>query len=46
VTLVLRMAFYSDKWWLLSHIQHSFVLCDETGNSELVMTAKDNAYVR
>ena len=35
------MALYDDKWWLLSHIQHSFVFSDDTGNSELVMTARD-----
>lgn len=35
------MALYDDKWWLLSHIQHSFVFSDDTGNSEMVITARD-----
>eukprot|EP00095_Tigriopus_kingsejongensis_P012344 snap_masked-scaffold198_size266703-processed-gene-0.14 protein:Tk12344 transcript:snap_masked-scaffold198_size266703-processed-gene-0.14-mRNA-1 annotation:"target of rapamycin complex 2 subunit mapkap1-like" len=35
------MALYDDKWWLLSHIAHSFVLSDETGSSEQVMTPQD-----
>ncbi len=38
------MALYDNKWWLLSHIQHSFVLSDDTGNSELVMTGRDAAF--
>ena len=27
------MALYDNKWWLLSHIRHSFLLSDETGNA-------------
>ena len=37
------MALYDDKWWLLSHISHSFVLSDDTGNAELVMNGRDAA---
>ncbi|TRY77863.1 hypothetical protein TCAL_08135 [Tigriopus californicus] len=35
------MALYDDPGWLLSHIAHSFVLSDETGACEQVMTAQD-----
>ncbi len=38
------MALYDDKWWLLSHIQNSFVMCDDSGNSELVFAASDRAF--
>ncbi len=38
------MALFDDKWWLLSHIQHSFVLSDETGMAELALTDKDSAF--
>ena len=31
------MALYDNPLWLLSHIRHSFVVSDDTGNSELVM---------
>ena len=27
------MALFDNKWWLLSHIRHSFLLSDETGNA-------------
>jgi hypothetical protein len=40
------MALYDDPFWLLSHIAHSFVLSDETGNSELVLTAQDAKFVK
>ncbi len=38
------MSLYADKWWLLSHIQHSFTISDSTGHSEQVMTASDKAF--
>ena len=31
------MALYDNPLWLLSHIRHSFVVSDDTGNSELDM---------
>ena len=40
------MALYDDPIWLLSHINHSFVLSDETGNSELVLNSRDAKQLR
>lgn len=40
------MALYDNKWWLLSHIQHSFLLSDDTGNTEMVFTRNDENKVR
>ncbi|GFS72957.1 target of rapamycin complex 2 subunit MAPKAP1 [Nephila pilipes] len=31
------MAFYDDRKFLLSHIHHSFITCDDTGMCEMVM---------
>lgn len=31
------MAFYDDKRFILSHIRHSFITCDDTGMCETVM---------
>ncbi|XP_054157988.1 target of rapamycin complex 2 subunit MAPKAP1-like [Oppia nitens] len=31
------MAFYDDKSFILSHIRHSFITCDDTGMCEMVM---------
>ena len=31
------MALYDNPLWILSHIRNSFVVSDDTGNSELVM---------
>ncbi|CAG2109000.1 unnamed protein product [Medioppia subpectinata] len=31
------MAFYDDKRFILSHIRHSFITCDDTGMCEMVM---------
>lgn len=31
------MAFYDDKKFILSHIRHSFITCDDTGMCEMVM---------
>lgn len=33
----MKMAFYDDKKFLLSHIRHSFITCDDTGMCEMVM---------
>ena len=33
------MALYDNPLWILSHIRNSFVVSDDTGNSELVMAA-------
>lgn len=31
------MAFYDDPKFILSHIRHSFITCDDTGMCEMVM---------
>jgi hypothetical protein len=31
------MAFYDDQKFILSHIRHSFITCDDTGMCEMVM---------
>lgn len=31
------MTFFDDKTFLLSHIRHSFITCDDTGMCEMVM---------
>jgi hypothetical protein len=31
------MAFYDDRKFILSHIRHSFITCDDTGMCEMVM---------
>lgn len=31
------MAFFDDKKFLLSHIRHSFITCDDTGVCEMSM---------
>jgi hypothetical protein len=33
------MALYDNPLWILSHVRNSFVVSDDTGNSELVMGA-------
>ena len=40
------MALYDDKCWLLSHIRHSFIHCDDTGNAEQVFHNNENQLVR
>ena len=32
-----KMALYDNPLWILSHIRNSFIVSDDTGNSELVM---------
>ena len=36
------MALYDNPLWLLSHIRHSFLAGDDTGNSELVLGSSTN----
>ncbi len=40
------MSLCDNKWWLLSHIHHSFLLCDETGNTEMVFATNDQHVIR
>ncbi len=35
------MALYDDKRFILSHIHHSFITCDDTGSSEAVMLTEN-----
>ncbi|KAG8212674.1 hypothetical protein J437_LFUL019533, partial [Ladona fulva] len=35
------MAMYDNKHWLLSHIQNSFISCDNTGICEMVMLGEE-----
>lgn len=34
---MVKMAFYDDRKFLLSHIHHSFITCDDTGMCEMAM---------
>ena len=36
------MALYDNPLWLLSHVRHSFLAGDDTGNSELVLGSSTN----
>ena len=36
------MALHDNPLWLLSHIRHSFLACDDTGNCELVLGSSTN----
>ncbi|XP_045483734.1 stress-activated map kinase-interacting protein 1 [Harmonia axyridis] len=35
------MALYDNKYWLLTHIRHSFISSDDTGMCEIVMSGED-----
>ena len=36
------MALHDNPLWILSHIQHSFIVSDSTANSQLVLTASEH----
>ena len=37
------MALYDDKRFILSHIRHSFITCDDTGMCETVMLNENSS---
>ncbi|XP_044762267.1 stress-activated map kinase-interacting protein 1 isoform X2 [Coccinella septempunctata] len=40
------MALYDNKYWLLTHIRHSFISSDDTGMCEIVMSGEDISHLK